>query len=291
MTNLSVDLTAPNGKTIHQPTGLFINNEFVPSISGARIASVNPANEAEICSVHAASTVDVDAAVKAARAAFKHDSWSQLLPTDRGALMTRLASLVESSAETLATIETWDNGKPYSVSLGDDVPEVVATLRYYAGWADKIQGRTIPTGSTKLAYTLYQPMGVCGQIIPWNYPLAMAAWKLGPALACGNTIVIKAAEQTPLSILYFANLIKQAGFPPGVVNILNGYGREAGAAIASHMDIDKIAFTGSTATGKQIMKMAANNMKNITLETGGKSPLIVFDDADLDQAAKWAHAG
>ena len=205
--------------------------------------------------------------------------------------MLELASLVEKHAETLATIETWDNGKPYQVALNEDVAEVAGTLRYYAGYADKIHGQVIDTGPAKLAYTLRQPLGVCGQIIPWNYPLAMAAWKLGPALACGNTIVIKAAEQTPLSILYFAQLIKEAGFPPGVVNILNGVGKEAGAAIASHLDVDKIAFTGSTATGRQIMKMASVNMKNITLETGGKSPLIVFADADLDQAVKWSHAG
>ena len=205
--------------------------------------------------------------------------------------MFELASLVEKHAETLATIETWDNGKPYSVALNEDVAEVAGTLRYYGGYADKIHGQVIDTGPAKFAYTLRQPLGVCGQIIPWNYPLAMTAWKLGPALACGNTVVIKTAEQTPLSILYFAQLIKEAGFPPGVVNILNGIGKEAGAAIASHLDIDKIAFTGSTATGRQIMKMASVNMKNITLETGGKSPLIVFADADLDQAVKWSHVG
>jgi aldehyde dehydrogenase (NAD(P)+) len=205
--------------------------------------------------------------------------------------MLELASLVEKHAETLATIETWDNGKPYTVALNEDVAEVAGTLRYYGGYADKIHGQVINTSPAKFAYTLREPLGVCGQIIPWNYPLAMAAWKLGPALACGNTVVIKAAEQTPLSILYLAQLIKEAGFPPGVVNILNGLGKEAGAAIASHLDIDKIAFTGSTATGRQIMKMASINMKNITLETGGKSPLLVFADADLDQAVKWSHAG
>lgn len=164
-------------------------------------------------------------------------------------------------------------------------------LRYYGGYADKIHGQVIDTGPAKFSYTLKEPIGVCGQIIPWNFPLLMAAWKLGPALACGNTVVLKAAEQTPLSILYLANLIKEAGFPAGVVNILNGYGREAGAAIATHPDIDKVAFTGSTVTGKEIMKMASNTMKNITLETGGKSPLLVFDDADLQQAVKWAHIG
>lgn len=291
MSSLSIDLTAPNGKKFTLPTGLFINNEFVPSSTNTLITSINPTDESEICSVHAASAEDVDTAVKAARAAFNHESWRDLAPTDRGALMFKLASLVEERAETLASIETWDNGKPYAVALAEDLGEVVSCFRYYAGWADKMHGQTIPTTAQKFAYTLRQPVGVCGQIIPWNYPLAMAAWKLGPALACGNTVVMKAAEQTPLSILYLAGLIREAGFPKGVVNILNGYGREAGAAIASHMDVDKIAFTGSTATGKQIMKMAAVNMKNITLETGGKSPLIVFDDADLEQAAKWAHIG
>jgi aldehyde dehydrogenase (NAD+) len=205
--------------------------------------------------------------------------------------MFKFADVVEKHKEVLATLETWDNGKPYSVALNEDLGEVVSVIRYYAGYADKIHGQTISTTSQKFAYTLRQPIGVCGQIIPWNYPLAMAAWKLGPALACGNTIVIKAAEQTPLSILYLASLIKEAGFPPGVINVLNGYGKDAGAAIASHLDIDKVAFTGSTLTGKQIMKTASVSMKNITLETGGKSPLLVFDDADLEQAAKWAHIG
>lgn len=205
--------------------------------------------------------------------------------------MYKFADIIEANKETLATLETWDNGKPYSVALGEDLGEVVGVLRYYAGWADKLHGQTIETSPLKFAYTLKHPVGVCAQIIPWNYPLAMAAWKLGPALACGNTIVLKPAEQTPLSILFLASLIPEAGFPPGVINVINGYGREAGAALAAHLDVDKIAFTGSTATGKQIMKTAAINMKNITLETGGKSPLLVFDDADLDQAAKWAHVG
>ena len=241
--------------------------------------------------VYAASSHDVDKAVIAARAAFKDPSWRDMSSTDRGNMMIKLASLVEAHSETLATIETWDNGKPYQVALNEDVAEVAGTLRYYGGYADKIHGQVINTSPDKFAYTLREPLGVCGQIIPWNYPLAMGAWKLGPALACGNTVVLKAAEQTPLSILYFAQLIKEAGFPPGVINILNGHGKEAGAAIASHAGIDKIAFTGSTATGRQIMKMASVNLKNITLETGGKSPLIVFADADLDQAVKWSHIG
>lgn len=182
-------------------------------------------------------------------------------------------------------------GKPYSLALNEDLPETVFTIRYYAGWADKLHGQTIPTTPEKFAYTLRQPIGVVGQIIPWNYPLSMAAWKLGPAIACGNTVVLKAAEQTPLSILVLATLVKQAGFPPGVINFINGYGSEAGAALVQHSLVDKIAFTGSTATARSIMKMAANDLKNITLETGGKSPLIVFSDADLDQAVAWSHFG
>ncbi|KAG9785253.1 Aldehyde dehydrogenase [Exophiala dermatitidis] len=290
MADLKVDLTAPNGRKITLPTGLFINNEFVKSSSGEKITSINPSDESEICSVEAASADDIDKAVKAARAAFNDPSWRDLPATDRGALMYKFADLLEANKETLATLETWDNGKPYSVALNEDLGEVVGTIRYYAGWADKIHGETIPTNPQKFAYTLKQPIGVCAQIIPWNYPLAMAAWKLGPALACGNTVVLKPAEQTPLSILFLAKLIPEV-FPPGVVNIVNGYGREAGQALATHLDVDKIAFTGSTITGKHIMKAAAVNMKNITLETGGKSPLLVFDDADLEQAAKWAHIG
>lgn len=177
------------------------------------------------------------------------------------------------------------------MALTEDLTEAITTIRYYSGWADKTYGQTINTTPQKFAYTIRQPLGVIGQIIPWNYPLSMATWKLGPALACGNTVVIKAAEQTPLSILVLATLIKQAGFPPGVVNIINGYGKEAGAALVQHPLVDKIAFTGSTATAREIMKMAAGTLKNITLETGGKSPLIVFPDADLEQAVKWSHFG
>lgn len=205
--------------------------------------------------------------------------------------MARMADLVEERTETLAAIVAWENGKPYSVALNEDLPEVITTLRYYSGWADKTYGQTISTTPDKFAYTLRQPIGVVGQVIPWNYPLGMAAWKLGPALACGNTVVLKPAEQTPLSILVFASLIKEAGFPPGVVNVVNGYGREAGAALVQHPLVDKVAFTGSTATARQIMKMASATLKNITLETGGKSPLLVFSDADLEQAVKWSHLG
>lgn len=203
--------------------------------------------------MEAASKDDVGTAVKAAREAFKCDEWSRISATDRGALMLKFAELIEENKVTLATLETWDNGKPYNVSLDEDLSEVIGTLKYYAGWADKIYGQTISTTPEKFAYTIKQPIGVCGQIIPWNYPLAMAAWKLGPTLACGNTVVLKAAKQTPLSILYLATLIPKAGFPPGVINIINGYGREAGAALVSHPDVDKVAFTGSTETGRAVM--------------------------------------
>ncbi|KAJ5931048.1 aldehyde dehydrogenase domain-containing protein [Penicillium verhagenii] len=289
--NLSVNLTTPNGHNYTQPTGLFINNEFVKAKSGLTITSLDPATEKEIATVQAAGADDVNSAVQAARAALKKDSWKKLPATERGRLMVRLSELIEANQTLLATIDAWDNGKTYSLAMEDDLPDTIGTFRYYGGWADKNFGQTIETSPEKFAYTLRQPVGVVAQIIPWNFPLAMAAWKLGPALACGNTVVIKAAEQTPLSILVLATLIREAGFPPGVVNVINGYGAEAGAALAQHPQVDKVAFTGSTATGAQIMKYAAGGLKGITLETGGKSPLIVFNDADLDQAVKWSHAG
>ncbi|KAF2014194.1 aldehyde dehydrogenase [Aaosphaeria arxii CBS 175.79] len=288
---LQVELTAPNGHRYTQPLGLFINNEWHPSSNGGVITSINPSNEQAIATVEAASESDIDKAVKAARKALRDPSWSEMSGTDRGKLMRRLVQLIEENRETLATIEAWDNGKPYSVALNEDLVETSETLLYYAGYADKIFGQVIETTPAKFAYTVREPVGVCGQIIPWNYPLSMAAWKLGPALACGNTVVLKPAEQTPLSILFVATLIKKAGFPPGVINIVNGYGPVAGAALATHMDVDKVAFTGSAATAKQIMKLASSNLKSITLEAGGKSPLLVFNDADLDNAVEWAHIG
>ncbi|KAF2007529.1 aldehyde dehydrogenase-like protein [Amniculicola lignicola CBS 123094] len=291
MSDLFVELTAPNGRKYSQPRGLFINNEFVKSKSGETITTINPTDESEITSVYAAGPEDVDIAVAAARKAFKDPSWRDMDTTARGELLYRFAEIIEQNKEVLATIETWDNGKPYSVALNEDLAEVTGTIKYYAGWSNKVHGQVIDTSPAKLAYTIREPLGVCAQIIPWNFPLAMAAWKLGPALATGNTVVMKAAEQTPLSLLYLGTLVKEAGFPPGVINFLNGEGRKAGAALAQHLDVDKIAFTGSTATGKEIMKMAAVNMKNITLETGGKSPLIIFEDADIEQAVKWAHIG
>ncbi|KAI9834683.1 MAG: hypothetical protein M1826_000085 [Phylliscum demangeonii] len=301
--DLHAQLRAPNGRSYTQPLGLFINNDFVRAKSGATITSINPADETAIATVHAAGREDIDDAVRAARAAFEHGAWRDMPARRRGQLLWRLAQLVEEHAETLATIETWDNGKPYRAALAEDVVDVVDTLRYYAGWADKLHGQTIDGGPENVTYTLLEPIGVCGQIIPWNYPLSMAGWKLGPALSTGNTVVLKASELSPLSILYLAQLTRDAGFPPGVINIVNGTGPSAGAALSAHPDVDKLAFTGSTATGQTIMQTAAVNMKRLTLETGGKSPTIVFadvgesnddeDDEDdaLTQAVRWAHVG
>jgi aldehyde dehydrogenase (NAD+) len=291
MSQFAQTLSAPNGRTIKLNTGLFINNEFVAGHADP-IASINPADESTICKVQAASSQDVDEAVKAARAAFKSTEWRTMAPNERGALIFKWADLIEKNKEDLATLETWDNGKPYQISLTEDIEEILGVLRYYAGWADKVHGQTMNNaGGYKLGYTLREPIGVCGQIIPWNYPMGMASWKLGPALACGNTVVLKAAEQTPLTILYLAQLSVEAGFPPGVINIINGLGSVAGAALCSHPHIDKVAFTGSTATGKIIMKLASETLKDISIETGGKSPFVVFPDANLDQASKWANYG
>ncbi|KAI5282439.1 hypothetical protein KEM54_002768, partial [Ascosphaera aggregata] len=288
---LSVQLTAPNGRSFELPTGLFIGNAFVKGSKGETLTSIDPATAAEITKVHAASEQDIDTAVKAARAAMKSPGWKEITGSERGKLLARLADLIEENREILATIEAWNNGKPYTVALDEDLNECASVIRYYSGWADKIHGQTVNTLVNKLAYTLRQPIGVCGQIIPWNYPLSMACWKLGPALACGNAVLLKPAEATPLSILYLAKLIKEAGFPAGVVNILNGTGTEAGSAICEHEGVDKIAFTGSTATARSVMKMAAGTLKNITLETGGKSPLLIFPDAELEQAVKWSYSG
>ncbi|KAJ9630028.1 mitochondrial aldehyde dehydrogenase [Knufia peltigerae] len=263
------------------------------SVKSTRITELTACfrTEKPIATVQAASAQDVDTAVQAASKALKHPSWKLLSGTDRGKLMSKLADLIEKRKELLASIDAWDNGKPYKVALSEDIPETFNTIRYYAGWCDKVSGQTINTTPEKFAYTSRQPIGVVAQIIPWNYPLSMAAWKLGPALACGNTVVLKAAEQTPLSILVLGQLVKEAGFPPGVLNFVNGFGQEAGSALVQHPLVDKVAFTGSTATAKHIMTMAAKSLKNITLETGGKSPMVVFNDADLEQAVKWSHLG
>ena len=271
------------------PTKLLINNRWVDSASGKTFPTVNPSTGEEICQVAEADAVDVDRAVTAARAAF-NGPWRRLSAAERGNLLNRLADLIEKHADELARLESLDNGKPYHVAKAADLPLTIACYRYYAGWADKVQGKTIPIEGNYFCYTRPEPVGVVGQIIPWNFPLLMQAWKLGPALSTGNTVVLKPAEQTPLTALRVGELILEAGFPEGVVNILPGYGPTAGAAIAWHHDVDKVAFTGSTEVGHLIMEASAKtNLKRVTLELGGKSPNIVFADADLDDAIEGAH--
>jgi len=282
--------TRPEQNIKVHSTKLLINNQWVESVSGKRFPTINPATEEVICEVAEADAADVDKAVEAARKAFTKGDWRQMSARQRGDLLYKLADLIEANKEELAKLESLDNGKPLTESLHIDLPFVIACYRYYAGWADKIQGKTIPISGPYFCYTRHEPVGVVGQIIPWNFPLLMQAWKLAPALAAGNTLILKTAEQTPLSALRVGELILEAGFPPGVVNILSGYGPTAGAAIARHPDIDKVAFTGSTEVGHLIMEAAAkSNLKRVTLELGGKSPNIIFADADLEMAVKGSH--
>ncbi|MBV9084077.1 MAG: aldehyde dehydrogenase family protein [Acidobacteriaceae bacterium] len=285
-------LTEPQATQVPiRQTKILINNQWVDSVSGKTFETINPATGEVLAKVAEADGADVDLAVKAARKAFHSKSpWRRMSASERGKLLNRLADLIEKNADELATLEALDNGKPRHVAAAADLPLVVACYRYYAGWADKVQGKTIPIAGDYFCYTRHEPVGVVGQIIPWNFPLLMQAWKLGPALACGNTVVLKVAEQTPLTALRVGELILEAGFPEGVVNILPGYGPTAGGAMARHMDIDKVAFTGSTEVGHLIMKAAAeSNLKRVTLELGGKSPNIVFADSDLDQAVEGSH--
>ena len=285
-----VTTTAPKQPIHVTATQLLINNEWVGSLTGHSFDTINPATEETICSVAAANAADVDRAVQAARAAFETGAWPQMTAGDRGRLLYKLADLIETHAEELAQLETLDNGKPLNESMNIDLPLTIACYRYYAGWADKIQGKTIPLNGPFFCYTRHEPIGVVGQIIPWNFPLLMQAWKLAPALAAGNTVVLKPATQTPLTALRVGELIIEAGFPPGVVNILPGSGSTVGMAIAHHRDIDKVAFTGSTEVGHLILEAAAkSNLKRVTLELGGKSPNIVFADADLEAAIEGSH--
>ncbi|WP_026100754.1 aldehyde dehydrogenase family protein [Synechococcus sp. PCC 7336] len=274
------------------PTQLLIDNEWVDSLSGKTFDTLNPATEEPICAIAEAGAADVDRAVSAAREAFELGEWAEMSPRRRGELLFALADLVEQHRDELARLETLDNGKPLSQSLSADLPLTVQCYRYYAGWADKIQGRTLPVDRPYFSYTRHEPIGVVGQIIPWNFPLLMQAWKLAPALAAGNTVVLKPASNTPLTALRVGELIVEAGFPAGVVNIVPGLGSVAGMAIASHPDIDKVAFTGSTKVGHSILAAAASsNLKRVTLELGGKNPNIVFADADMDAALAGAHFG
>ncbi len=277
--------------TASYQTKLLIDGKFCDSVSGKTFATINPATEKEIIQVAEGQDADIDLAVKAARRAFDSGPWSRMDARDRGRLMYKLADLIESHVDELAELETLDNGKPLKESRHGDLPLVIDCLRYYAGWADKISGQTIPIRGNYFCYSKREPVGVVGQIIPWNFPMLMIAWKWGPALAAGCTVVLKPAEQTPLTALRLGELAMEAGFPAGVINIVPGFGETAGASLVAHPGVDKIAFTGATSTGKLIMKGAADTMKRVTLELGGKSPNIVFADADLDAAVDGAILG
>ena len=264
---------------------MLIDGKWVPSVSGKTFETINPATGQVICRVAEGDKADVDLAVAAARRAFESGPWPRMSAAERGRLINRLADLIEKNIHELAALESLDNGKPVGDALAADLPLVIKAYRYYAGWADKYHGKTIPVEGNFFCYTRHEPVGVVGQIIPWNFPLLMQAWKWGPALATGCTIVLKPAEQTPLSALAVAKLAQEAGFPDGVINVVPGFGPTAGAALSSHMDVDKIAFTGEHTTGQIIMEAAArSNLKRVSLELGGKSPNIVFADADIDAA-------
>jgi aldehyde dehydrogenase (NAD+) len=270
-----------------QQTRLLIDNRWVDPVDGGHFDTLNPATGESIAKVAAGTAADVDEAVKAARRALESGAWATMDAADRGKLIFDLADLVEKHADELAALESLNCGKTITDSVGD-IGGVVNTLRYYAGWADKIEGKTVPVRGSFLSYTLREPVGVVGQIIPWNFPLLMLAWKWGPALCCGNTVVLKPAEQTPLTALRLGELAIEAGFPAGVVNIINGFGETAGDAMVVHPGIDKIAFTGHVDTAKIIQKRAADTLKRTTFELGGKSPNIIFADADLDLAVAGA---
>jgi phenylacetaldehyde dehydrogenase len=273
---------------------MLINGKWVGSASGKTFPTFNPATGEVLAEIAEGDREDINRAVQAARNAFDNGPWSRLTASERGRLIWKLADLLEQNLEEFAELESLDNGKPLKIARAADVPLAVDLFRYMAGWATKIEGNTIPIsvpytpGAKYLAYTLREPVGVVGQIIPWNFPLLMAAWKLGPALTAGNTVVLKPAEQTPLTALRLGELIQEAGIPDGVVNIVPGYGETAGAALAAHPDVDKVAFTGSTEVGKLILQAAAGNLKKVSLELGGKSPNVVFADADLDSAVDGA---
>src|SRR6195256_646602 len=269
---------------------LFIDGQFVDAESGKTFASLNPATGETFAEVAEADKADIDKAVAAARNALE-GKWSKISARERGRMIYKLSQLMEARAGELAELETMDKGKPIKESTYIDLPGVVENFEYFAGWSTKIEGETIPVPGQMFNYTLREPVGVCGQIIPWNFPLLMAAWKLAPALAAGNTVVLKPAEQTPVTAMELGKLILEAGFPEGVVNIVPGYGETAGAALAAHPGIDKVAFTGSTEVGKLIAKSAAENLTKVSLELGGKAPNIVFADADLEQAVNGAMMG
>jgi aldehyde dehydrogenase (NAD+) len=274
-----------------QHTECFINGRWVPAISGKTFSTVNPATEEVIAEVAEGDKEDIDLAVKAARAAFERGPWSKMDARERGRLMFRLADLIEEEIDELAALESLDNGKPFNEARTGDLPLVLDCLRYYAGYADKIQGSTIPVRGNFFTYTRREPIGVAGQIIPWNFPMLMVAWKWGPALAAGCTLVMKPAEQTPLTCLRMAQLAKEAGFPDGVINVVPGFGPTAGGSLVKHPGVDKIAFTGEHRTAQIIMREAAETLKRVTFELGGKSPNVIMADADLEKAVAGSYIG
>ncbi len=281
-------LSTPTRNFLGRAHGLLIDGKWIPSSSGETFETTNPATKQVLCRIARGNAQDVNLAVAAARRAFDSGVWwRKTTPAQRQRIIHRIGELIEENALELAELETLDNGKPITISRAVDIPFSAEHFRYYAGWATKIEGETIPVNGPFLNYTLREPVGVVGQIIPWNFPLLMAAWKLGPALATGNSVVLKPAEQTPLTALRLGELILEAGVPPGVVNLVTGFG-DAGAAIATHAEVDKVAFTGSTQVGHEIVKASAGNLKRVSLELGGKSPNIVFPDAHIDQAIEGA---
>lgn len=278
-------------KFLKGPKKLLIGGQWVESASGKTFETINPATKEVLCLVAEAEKEDIDRAVKAARKAL-NGPWSSLTPSQRGLLLYRLADLMEAHAEELVQLETLDNGKPIREAQIADIPLAIDHFRYYAGWATKISGQTVPVSVPNFFnYTKREPIGVVGSIIPWNFPLLLSAWKLGAALACGNTIVLKPAEQTPLSALRLGELIMEAGFPDGVVNIVPGYGETAGQSLVEHPEVDKISFTGSTEVGRLIMRQASGTLKKVSLELGGKSPNIILPDADMEKAIPGAFNG
>jgi aldehyde dehydrogenase (NAD+) len=270
---------------------LWIGNSWQDATDGATFATINPATGEVITDVAEARSEDVDRAVAAARGAMADASWRRLNPHKRSALLWKLADAIEANADELAHLETADNGKPYFESRKVDLPSVVENFRYFAGLADKVQGSTIPVAGPFFNYTLREPVGVVGVITPWNFPLSLAAWKVAPALACGNAVVLKPAEQTPLTALMLGELAAEVGFPEGVLNVVPGFGPTAGSALVRHPGVDAIAFTGSTDVGRIVMREASDTLKKVSLELGGKSPNIVFADADLKSAVRGASSG
>ena len=284
-------ITQPIRKPKVRHTQCFIDGKWQDAVSGKTFPTINPATEETIAEVAEGDAADVDRAAKAARKAFDSGPWSRIDARDRGRLMFRLADLIEEEIDELAALESLDNGKPVRDARAADLPLVIDCLRYYAGFADKIQGATIPVRGNYFTYTRREPVGVAGQIIPWNFPMLMTAWKWGPALAAGCTIVMKPAEQTPLTCLRMAQLAQEAGIPDGVINVVPGYGPTAGAAVVKHPLIDKVAFTGEHRTAQIIMRDASESLKRLTFELGGKSPNVIMADADLEKAAAGTNFG